>query len=230
LVADGAAMIDIGGQSTRPGHTEISAEEEILRVVPVLEALVGRIGVPISIDTYKPAVARAALAAGADVLNDIYGFQQNPELAEIAARQGCGVILMHQEAGFSETSGATMERITAFLQRSIAIAVAAGLSRDRIILDPGIGFGKTHAQNLEILARLGELRALGCPLLLGASQKSVIGNVLTLPPDERLEGTLATTALAVSQGVAFIRVHDVRANLRSALMAQAIRDSIPPSS
>ena len=230
LVADGAAMIDIGGQSTRPGHTEISAEEEIARVVPVIEALVGRLGVPISVDTYKPAVARAGLAAGADVLNDIYGFQRHPELAEIAARAGCGVILMHQEAGISATAGKTIERVAAFLRRSIDIALAAGLSREHIILDPGIGFAKTHAQNLEILARLGELRALGCPLLLGASQKSVIGNVLTLPPDERLEGTLAATALAVSQGVEFIRVHDVRANLRAAVMAQAIRDSIPPSS
>jgi len=230
LVVDGATMIDIGGQSTRPGHTEVSAEEEIARVVPVIEALVGRLGVPLSIDTYKHAVARAALAAGADVLNDIYGFQRNPELAEIAAQNGCGVILMHHEAGFSNTSGATMERISSFLHRSIGIAVEAGLSREQIILDPGIGFAKTHAQNLEILARVGELRALGCPLLLGASQKSVIGNVLTLPPHERLEGTLATTALAVSQGVEFVRVHDVKANLRAALMAQAIRDSIPHSS
>ena len=230
LVADGAAMIDLGGQSTRPGHTEISEEEEIARVVPVIAALVGRLSVPLSIDTYKPAVARAALTAGADVLNDIFGLQRNPELAEIAAQHGCGVIIMHQETGFSATAGATMERIATFLCRSIDIALAAGLSREQIILDPGIGFGKSQAQNLEILARLGELRALGCPLLLGASQKSVIGNVLSLPPDERREGTLATTALAVSQGVEFVRVHDVRANLRAALMAQAVRDSVPPSS
>ncbi len=229
LVAEGAAIIDLGGQSTRPGHTEVSAEEEIARIVPVIAALAGEIGVPLSIDTYKPAVARAALAAGAEILNDIYGFQRNPELAEIAASGATGVILMHHEAGFSAISGSTMERIAEFLERSIFIAVAAGLSRAQLMLDPGIGFAKTQAQNLEILARLGELRALGCPLLLGASRKSVISHVLALPPDERLEGTLATTVLAVGQGVEFIRVHDVRANLRAALMAHAIHAAAKPS-
>jgi dihydropteroate synthase len=137
---------------------------------------------------------------------------------------------MHHEASFHESSGATIERITTFLTRSLHLAVTAGVPRDRIILDPGIGFAKTHEQNLEILARLGELRSLGCPLLLGASRKSIIGHVLSLPPDERLEGTLATTALAVSQGVEFLRVHDVRANLRAARMAQAIRNHSPASS
>lgn len=229
MAAEGAVMIDIGGQSTRPGHVEVSAGEEIARVVPVIAALAGSLSVALSIDTSKPAVARAAVKAGADIINDVHGLHRSPELADIAAQHGCGVILMHNEASFPESRGATMERITAFLGRSLDIAVAAGVPRDRIILDPGIGFAKTHEQNLDILARLGELRPLGCPLLLGVSRKSVIGNVLSLPPDERLEGTLATTALAVWQGVEFLRVHDVRANLRAALMAQAIRNSPPAS-
>lgn len=227
MLAEGAAIIDIGGQSTRPGHVEVSAEEEIARVVPVIEATASRLRVPLSIDTDKPAVARAAIKAGADIINDVHGFHGDPELAEIAAQHGCGVILMHNEASFPEFRGATMERIAAFLTRSVAIADAAGVPRERIILDPGIGFAKTHEQNLEILARLGELKSLGCPLLLGASRKSVIGNVLALCPDERLEGTLATTALAVWQGVEFFRVHDVRANLRAALMAKAMREALP---
>jgi dihydropteroate synthase len=227
MVAEGAAAIDIGGQSTRPGYSEVSIEQEIARVVPVIEALSSRLGVPLSIDTYKPAVARAAIKAGADIINDVHGFHRNPELAEIAAGQGCGVILMHNEVSFTATRGATMERITAFLGRSLDIAVSAGVPRERIILDPGIGFAKTHEQNLEILACLGELKILGCPLLLGASRKSVVGNVLSVPPEERLEGTLTTTALAVWQGVEFIRAHDVCANLRAALMAKTIRDAIP---
>lgn len=229
MVAEGAAIIDIGGQSTRPGHVAVSDEEEIARVVPVIEALTGSLPVPLSIDTYKPAVARAAVKAGAEIINDVHGFHGNPQLAEIAAQYGCGVILMHQEASFPEYCGATMQRIATFLGCSLDLAVAAGVPRERIILDPGIGFAKTPEQNLEILACLGELKSLGCPLLLGASRKSVIGHVLSLPPEERLEGTLTTTALAVCQGVEFIRVHDVRANLRVALMAQAIRDVLPVS-
>lgn len=228
LVAEGAAMIDLGGQSTRPGHVEISAEEEIARVVPVIKLMAGRISVPISIDTYKPEVAQAAAEAGADMINDVFGFQLHPVLAEIAARFDCGAILMHQEAGFDDSPGDVVARIADFFRCSIAIAVNAGVPREQIMLDPGIGFAKTHGQNLEILARLGELRALGYPLLIGASRKSVIGNTLSLPPAERLEGTLATTALAVWQGVDFLRVHDVRANLRAARMASAIRHSTSP--
>lgn len=223
LVDEGAAMIDLGGQSTRPGYQEISAEEEITRVVPVIKEIVGQLKVPLSIDTYKPVVARAALAAGASIVNDIYGFQRSAELAEITAAAGAAAILMHHEAGFSEASGDVMERIGDFFQRSVAVSERAGVSRESIVLDPGIGFGKTQAQNLEIIARLGELRALGFPVLLGASRKSTIGKVLDLPVEERLEGTLATTTLAVWQGVELIRVHDVRANLRAARMAAALR-------
>jgi len=227
LIAEGAAIIDIGGQSTRPGHAEVTVAEEIARVVPVIEALVGTVTVPLAIDTYKPAVARAALAAGADLLNDVHGFQRHPELARLAAEFGCGVILMHQEAGFAATARAPLPRIAEFFRRSLAVAASAGVRPDGLILDPGIGFAKTPAQNLEILGGLGELAALGHPLLLGASRKSVIDHVLALPPAERLEGTLATTALAVWQGVDFIRVHDVRANLRAARMARAIRAARP---
>jgi dihydropteroate synthase len=223
LVEEGAAIIDVGGQSTRPGFEEISVEEEIARVVPVITALVPKLPVPVSIDTYKPAVARAALQAGAHLLNDIHGLQRSPELARLAAEFGCPVVVMHNDATFREARGDTIYKIKIFFDRSLEIAAQAGLAQDLIILDPGIGFGKTHEQNLEILARLSELKLLGFPLWLGASRKSVIGNVLALPPEERLEGTLATTALAVWQGVGFVRVHDVRANARAAKMAAAIR-------
>jgi dihydropteroate synthase len=223
LVEEGAAIIDVGGQSTRPGYEEISDEEEIARVVPAITALVPRLPVPLSIDTYKPAVARAALQAGAHLINDIHGLQRNPELARLAAEFGCPVVVMHNDAAFRESSGDVIYKIKIFFERSREIAAQAGLPENLIVLDPGIGFGKTQGQNLEILARLSELKLLGFPLWLGASRKSVIGNVLALPPEERLEGTLATTALAVWQGVEFIRVHDVRANARAAKMADAIR-------
>ncbi|MGA3007549.1 MAG: dihydropteroate synthase [Opitutaceae bacterium] len=226
LVEEGAALIDVGGQSTRPGYEEISIAEEIARVAPVIAALVPRLPVPVSVDTYQPAVARAALQAGAHLLNDIQGLQRSPEMARVAAEFGCPVVVMHNDASFRETPGDLIYKIKIYFDRSREIAAQAGLSEDLIVLDPGIGFAKTQAQNLEILARLAELKALGLPLWLGASRKSVIGNVLALPPEERLEGTLATTALAVWQGVEFIRVHDVRANVRAAKMAAAIRDFI----
>ncbi len=224
LIEEGAAMIDVGGQSTRPGYEEISVEEEISRVVPVIAALTKQAAVMISIDTYKPAVARAALAAGAHVLNDIHGFQGDPAMAVLAAEFGCAAILMHNDAAFKTAPGDLVANVSAFFERSLGLAAAAGLARDKIVLDPGIGFGKTQEQNLALIARLAELRALGLPLLLGASRKSVIGNVLSLPPEERLEGTLTTTALAVWQGVEFIRVHDVRANARAAQVAHALRN------
>jgi len=230
MVSEGAAMIDVGGQSTRPGHEEISAEEEIARVVPLIELLAASMPVPISIDTYKPAVARAAVAAGAEIINDIHGFQRAPELAGIAAQHRCGVILMHNDPALRTKAGDVIAHLGEFFERSVAIAEAGGVTSDRVILDPGIGFGKTQEQNLEILARLGELKAFGFPLMLGASRKSVIGNVLATPPDERLEGTLATTALAVWHEVEFLRVHDVRPNLRVAKMTAAIRRSRPLTS
>lgn len=230
LVAEGAAMLDIGGQSTRPGYAEISSEEEIARVVPVIVALVEKTSVPISIDTYKPVVARAALAAGVHVLNDIHGLQGSgaEELAGIAAESGCALILMHNEAAFKTTKLDPLAAMLAFFDRSLAVAARAGVAREKIVLDPGIGFAKTHEQNMALLARLDELHVLGLPLLLGASRKSVIGNILDLPPAERLEGTLTTTALAVWQRVEFIRVHDVQANLRAAQVAAALRPFSKP--
>ncbi|MFT3784245.1 MAG: dihydropteroate synthase [Nibricoccus sp.] len=223
LVRDGAAVLDVGGQSTRPGFVEISPAEEIARVVPVVERLVAKSAVPVSIDTYKPDVARAALKAGAHILNDIHGFQGADMLADIAAEFDAGVVLMHNDPTLKQSSVDPMAAVLAFFEKSLAIAQQHGVQREKIILDPGIGFGKTQEQNLALMARLGELRGLGLPILLGASRKSVIGNVLGLPVEERLEGTLATTALAVWQRVEFIRVHDVLPNLRAANVAAALR-------
>lgn len=223
LVGEGAAAVDVGGQSTRPGHAEVPEAEEIARVVPVIERAAPDLAVPISIDTYRPAVARAALAAGAHLVNDVRGFQGDPELARVVAAHGCPVILMHNDPGFGGAPGDAVARIRGFFERSLEIADRAGVARDRVILDPGIGFAKEAAHSLEILGRLDELRRLGFPLLVGASRKSSLGHALGgLPPEERLEGTLAATALAVWQGVELLRVHDVRANLRAARVARAI--------
>ena len=228
LIAEGADLLDIGGQPTRPGaHVEIPEAEEIARVVPVIAALAGRTSVPLSIDTYKPAVVCAALEAGAHVVNDIHGLQRAPELARLAVQSGAAVIAMHYDETFAVAPGDVDAMQLAFFRRTLAIAVETGLPPERLVLDPGIGFHKTQEQNLELIARLGELRTLGLPVLLGASRKSVIAHVLGLPPDERLEGTLATTAVAVWQAVEFLRVHDVRANLRAARMAEALRKSLP---
>jgi dihydropteroate synthase len=232
LVAEGASIIDIGGQSTRPGYTEVGPEEEIRRVVPVIRELVRHVAAPLSIDTYHPAVADAALAAGAHIVNDVHGLQRDPAMAAVIARYGAAAILMHNDPALRDAPTAAsgtgvdvLAHVKTFLQRTLALAAEAGIDPRHIILDPGIGFGKTQEQNLEILARLSELHALGHPLLLGISRKSVISHVLDLPADERLEGTLALTALAVAQGVQFHRVHDVRANHRAALMAAAVRRS-----
>ncbi len=223
MAAEGAAIIDVGGQSTRPGFEEISPEEEIARVIPVITALAGRMDRVISIDTYKPAVARAALAAGAHLLNDVRGLQGDPEIAALAAEFSAPVVIMHQDPTFREDPADTVEKLCRFFEKSLAIAAAAGIPRKRCILDPGIGFLKSHQQNLEIIARLGEVRALSLPILLGVSRKSTIGEVLALPAAERLEGTLVTTALAAWQGIEIVRVHEVQANVRAAKMAAALR-------
>jgi dihydropteroate synthase len=223
MAAEGAAIIDIGGQSTRPGFPEISAEEEVRRILPVVQCLARDLSLLLSIDTYKPTVARAALAAGAHLLNDVSGLQGDPAMAQVAAEFSCPVVVMHQEKDFRERSGDVMEKLNTFFAASIRVAEQAGLAPERLILDPGIGFLKTQEQNLEIIARLDELRVLGLPILLGVSRKSTIGNVLDLPAAQRLEGTLAVTALAVWLGVEIVRVHDVQANLRAAKMASALR-------
>ena len=220
MVADGADILDIGGESTRPGHTVITDQEEIDRVVPVIEAVKARFDVPVSVDTYKGAVTEAALEAGADLVNDIWGFRHDRRVAELTARYGAACCLMHNrhEAVYDNF----MEDLLKDLEGSVAIALEAGVSRDRIILDPGVGFGKTYEMNLACIHHLEQLHRLDLPILLGTSRKSVIGLTLDLPTDQRLEGTLVTTVLAVMKGCAFVRVHDVRENLRAIRMTEAI--------
>jgi dihydropteroate synthase len=224
MVAEGASAIDLGGQSTRPGgRDELSPAEEIGRVLPVLARLAASLAVPISIDTYKPAVARAALGAGANLVNDVRGFQGDPAMAHLVAEFGCPAILMHWDTDFGSEPGDAIERIKRYFARSLEIARAAGVADERIILDPGIGFAKTAEESLEIAGRMGELRCLGFPLLLGMSRKSSIGHALGgLPAADRLEGTLATTVLAAADGVEFVRVHDVLANFRAVRTAEAV--------
>lgn len=224
LVAQGATVIDVGGQSTRPGYTEVGPDEEIRRVVPVIRELVRHTAVPISIDTYHATVADAALAAGAHIVNDVHGLQRDPLMASVIAKHNAAAILMHNDPTLRDSPADVIASIKTFLTRSLSLATAAGIDPSRIILDPGIGFGKTQPQNLQILARLSELHSLGHPLLLGISRKSVISHVLDLPPEDRLEGTLALTALAVAQGVQFHRVHDVEPNARAARMSAAVKN------
>ena len=219
LVAEGADILDIGAESTRPGHQVVDAEEEWRRLEPVLKALVG-IQVPISIDTYKAEVAAKALQAGANLINDIWGLQRDVDLAKVVGEYSAPVIVMHNQAGTDYHH--LMGDIFAFLRKSIELAENNGLAGDQIIIDPGIGFGKTIEQNLEVLSRLKEFRTLGKPVLLGTSRKSTIGKVLDLPVDERLEGTIATSVLGVAAGVDIIRVHDVQANRRAIQMSDAI--------
>ena len=220
MVADGADILDIGGESTRPGHTVITDQEEIDRVVPVIEAVKARFDVPVSVDTYKGAVTEAALEAGADLVNDIWGFRHDRRVAELTARYGAACCLMHNrhEAVYDDF----MEDLLKDLSGSVAIALEAGVSRDKIILDPGVGFGKTYEMNLACIHHLEQLHRLDLPILLGTSRKSVIGLTLDLPTDQRLEGTLVTTVMAVMKDCAFVRVHDVKENLRAIRMTEAI--------
>ncbi len=221
MVADGADIVDLGGESTRPGHAAVPADEEIRRVVPVVAALRARFrDVPISVDTTKPAVAAAALDAGASLVNDVWGVAEDDSLFRLAAERGVPIVLMHNRAEPRYTN--LLAEVIADLQRAIDRALAAGVAWEAIIVDPGFGFGKTPVQNLALLAGLGGLRVLGRPILLGTSRKSTLGKVLELPPDERLEATLATTALGVAAGVDIVRVHDVRPNVRAARMSDAI--------
>jgi dihydropteroate synthase len=220
MVQDGAAIIDIGGESTRPGHQQISDEEEISRVVPVIEAVKRELDIPVSIDTYKSKVAEAAIAAGADLVNDIWGLKYDPKMAELIARTGVACCLMHnKDRAEYENFYEDMLRETA---ECAAIARAAGVAEDKIILDPGVGFGKTYEMNLETIRDMERFHELGYPMLLGTSRKSVIGLTLDLPADQREEGTLVTTVMAVQKGYAFVRVHDVKANYRAIKMTEAI--------
>ena len=227
MAAEGAAIIDIGGESTRPGHTPVSAEEEAARVLPVIDAVKRETGLPVSVDSYKAETARLALEAGADMVNDIWGLKHDSgEMARLIAESGAACCLMHNRKSAQYRD--FMQELLADLRGTLDIADAAGIARERIILDPGIGFAKSCGQNLEAMDRLNELAVLGCPILLAASRKSVIGLTLGLPAEERLEGTLATTAIGVLRGAAFVRVHDVKENLRAARMALAIRREARP--
>lgn len=220
MVEEGADILDIGGESTRPNHAEVSAEEEWRRLEPVLRMLLEKIPVPVSVDTYKAEVAAKALAAGAHLINDVWGLQKDENMAKVVGEYKAPVIVMHNQKGTDYHH--LMGDIFSFLEKSIELAEAQGLFGDQIIVDPGIGFGKTTRQNLEVMARLAEFKALGHPVLLGASRKSTIGNTLNLPVDERLEGTLATSVLGVAAQVDIIRVHDVQANVRAIKMADAV--------
>jgi dihydropteroate synthase len=220
MVEEGADILDVGGESTRPGHAPVDAAEELARIEPVVAAIHARLpGVPISVDTTKPEVARAALDAGASLLNDIWGVGEG-SLGPLAAERRVPIVLMHNraEALYDDVIGEVVADLRAARDR----AVAAGVPREDVILDPGIGFGKTAEHNLAVLRDLAELGRLGQPVLLGTSRKSTLGKVLDLPADQRLEATLATTALGVAAGVDIVRVHDVRANVRAARMADAI--------
>lgn len=220
MIRDGADILDVGGESTRPGHVQVSEEEEIRRVVPVIRRLKEQFDIPVSIDTYKSRVARAALDAGADLVNDIWGLKYDRELAGVIAEYGVPCCLMHnrEKAEYK----AFIPEVLEDLRESVGLAEAAGISAERIILDPGIGFGKTYEMNLEMLRHLQELKSLGYPILLGTSRKSVIGLTLDLPADQREEGTLVTTVLGIQSGCSFVRVHDVKANVRAARMTEAI--------
>lgn len=220
MIEEGADIIDIGGESTRPGYTLLSDEEEIARVVPVIQAVKSRFDVPVSIDTYKSHVARAALEAGADLVNDIWGLKYDQELAGVIAEYQVPCCLMHnrREADYQDF----MKDMLQDLRETISIAKKAGIPDQNLILDPGVGFGKTYENNLEAINRLEHMHELGYPILLGTSRKSVIGLTLDLPASERLEGTLATTVIGVMKKAAFVRVHDIRANARIIKMTEAI--------
>ncbi len=228
LLADGADILDVGGESTRPGARPVPLEEELRRVIPVVVRLVNECGAVVSVDTTKAEVARQALAAGAAMINDVSALRAEPEMAAVVAEAQVPVVLMHgrrmpQTAEQDLIRGDIVAEIGAFLAERIETAVRAGIRRDCILIDPGFGFGKTVQQNLEILRRLGDFRALGCPIVVSTSRKGTIGRVLGgLPVEDRLEGTAATVAVAIVHGADIVRVHDVRAMVRVVRMTDAI--------
>ena len=220
MIRDGADVIDIGGESARPGYTKISDEEETGRVVPVIEAVKKEFEIPISVDTYKSGVAEAAAQAGADLINDIWGLKYDARMAEVIAKSGLACCLMHNRDNTEYRN--FMEDVKQDLRETIALAKAAGIADDKIILDPGVGFAKSYENNLEVIRRLKEFNELKYPVLLGTSRKSVIGLTIDLPAAERVEGTIVTTVMAVEAGCMFVRVHDVKENHRAIQMAEAI--------
>ena len=232
FVSEGADILDIGGESTRPGSAPVSIGDEIKRVVPAIERLVSEVSIPLSIDTYKPEVARRALEAGAAMINDQWGLKRDQQLAELAAEWGVPIILMSNQrdkggydAGIQRDTayyGELMAEVTSSLPQSLELALTLNVPRENIILDPGIGFGKTWKQELEIIRRLEELRELGRPILIGPSRKSFIKMVLDLPVDERVEGTAAAVAIGIARGADIVRVHDVQQMVRVCRMSDAI--------
>lgn len=224
LVAEGAEILDVGGESTRPGHTPVAAEDEWARIAPVIPALVAEMGVPVSVDTYKAEVARRALQAGASIVNDVWGFTHDPDMAKVVADHDAAAVVMHNRAEVDESLDIVSEML-GFFERVLEIADRAGVKREKLVLDPGIGFGKSFPQNLAAIRRLPELRVLGLPILLGTSRKSLIGKVIQTTPQERVPGTIASNVIAIMDGVEIIRVHDVAAHVQAARVAEAIRDA-----
>ncbi len=220
FAAEGADLLDIGGESTRPNAAAVSDDEELRRVIPVIERLTGEVSLPLSIDTYKSEVARRALSAGASMINDIWGLQRDPRLAELAAECGVPLILMSNQRGRDCQN--IIPEVLSTLRASIKLALERGLAWENILVDPGVGFGKTLEQNLEIVRRLGELRCLERPILIGTSRKSMVGLVLDTPPHQRIEGTAATVAISIAGGADIVRVHDVAQMARVCQMSDAI--------
>lgn len=228
-IEQGADILDIGGESTRPGAPLVSADEECRRVLPAIEAIARRFSVPISIDTYKAAVAQKAVDAGACIINDVTGLQA-PEMGRVVARSGAALVLMHMRGTPSTMQSLAhysdlMAEITTELRTGLEMALHFGIPHERIVLDPGIGFAKTASDNLVILRRLGVLHCLGCPLLVGASRKSFLGRLFGMAPEDRLEGSLAAAAAAISAGAGVVRVHDVQATRRMVDVMAGIRDA-----
>ena len=223
MVRDGADILDVGGESTRPGHVQITDEEEIGRTAPVIERLKQEFDVPISIDTYKGSVAHAALQAGADLVNDVWGLKYDSRMAKLIKDYGASCCLMHNRNN-TEYADFVKDVVTD-LEKCLVVAEKYGVKKEKIILDPGIGFGKTYEQNLMMMNHLEDICGMGYPVLLGTSRKSMIGITLDLPVEEREEGTIATTVMGAMKGCDFVRVHDVKANLRALQMTEAIYHS-----
>jgi dihydropteroate synthase len=220
MIAEGADIIDIGGESTRPGYTMLSDEEEMERVLPFIESVKSHFDIPISVDTYKSQVAKEAIRCGADLINDIWGLKYDSKMGEVIAQGNAACCLMHNRE--NGTYQNFMQELAADLSECVYLAKKAGIKEEKIILDPGIGFAKNYKQNLEAINRIKELKVIGLPILLGASRKSVIGITLDLPAEERVEGTLVTTVLAVINGCSFVRVHDIKEHKRAIDMTRAI--------
>lgn len=220
MIAEGMDILDIGGESTRPGADFISEEEELGRVIPIIEAVKANFEIPVSLDTYKSKVAKEGILAGADLINDIWGLKYDDKIASVISESRLPCCLMHNRKNAEYQD--FLPDVIADLSESVQIAKEAGIAEDKIILDPGIGFGKAYEHNLEILGSLEKFQMLGYPVLLGCSRKSVIGNTLKLPPAQCVEGTLATSVIAVMKGCSFVRVHDVKENVRAVRMAEAV--------